>query len=298
MSRQAIGVLGIVIMFVMLALGMPIAFVMALVGFAGTFLLTGFTSGFNALGLIPYATVLNWLWVCIPMFILMGSFAGQAGISRMSFDAANKWLGRLPGGLGMATTVACGAFAACSGSSTAAAVTMANVCIPEMDRHNYDKSFSAGCVAAGGTIGILIPPSINMIVYAQITEVSIGKMFAAGVIPGILEIIVYCLVIWIIATRKPLLAPRAESFPIGQMIRSLAGLVPVIILFGIVMGGIYTGVFTPTEAGGLGAFAAFVMALLMGKLKWKNLTSSWRYPVSPLCWGTLSSGLSCRRWQL
>lgn len=274
MSGEAIGILGIVIMFVMLALGMPIAFVMALVGFVGTFLLTGFTSGFNALGLIPYVTVLNWLWVCIPMFILMGSFAGQAGISRMSFDAANKWLGRLPGGLGMATTVACGAFAACCGSSTAAAVTMANVCIPEMDRHNYDKSFSAGCVAAGGTIGILIPPSINMIVYAQITEVSIGKMFAAGFIPGILEIIVYCLVIWVIARRKPLLAPRAESFPAGQMIRSLAGLVPVIILFGIVMGGIYTGVFTPTEAGGLGAFAAFVMALLAGKLKWKNLTSS------------------------
>ena len=274
MSSEVIAILGILALFILLSFGMPIAFAMALTGFVGTFLLKGITGGFNAMGLIPYATVLNWLWACVPMFILMGSFAGKAGISRMSFDAANKWLGRLPGGLAMATTTACGAFAATCGSSTAAAATMSTVCVPEMDRYNYDKSFSAGCVAAGGTIGILIPPSINMVIYAQLTEVSIGRLFAAGLIPGILEIVIYCLVIWFMAIRKPLLAPRGEIFPIGQMIQSIRGLIPVIILFVIVMGGIYTGVFTPTEAGGLGAFAAFVMAILMGRLNWENLISS------------------------
>ncbi|MFC1906577.1 TRAP transporter large permease [Chloroflexota bacterium] len=261
MSPVAAGVMGIAVLLVLLALGMPVGAVMALIGFVGTIYIIGLDGALGIMGIIPYDAMWSYVLSCTPMFILMGAIILHSGIAKFIYAAAHKWLGHLPGGLGMATVAACGMFAAVSGSSLAAAATMGSVALPEMDRYNYKKSFSTGIVAAGGTIGIMIPPSIIFIIYAVLTEESIGALFMAGLIPGILEVILYIGVIALIMKFRPHYAARAERVPFRDMLTTIPSLWPVFLLFVIVLGGIYFGFFTPTEAGAIGAVGALIISV-------------------------------------
>jgi tripartite ATP-independent transporter DctM subunit len=260
---------------VLLALGMPVGAVMAVLGFAGTIYLIGLGGALGLVGMIPYDDMWSYTLSCVPMFVLMGAIIFHSGIARLLYTAAHKWLGHLSGGLGMATVVACGLFAAVSGSSLAAAATMGNVALPEMDRYDYKKSFSTGIIAAGGTIGILIPPSIIFIIYAVMTEQSIGKLFMAGIIPGILEIIFYMAVIAIIVKLRPHYAAKSDKrAPFREMIGATPGIWPVLVLFLLVIGGIYQGFFTPTEAGAIGAIGALVISVSARWFSRERLLSS------------------------
>ncbi len=261
MSAVTAGVMGIVVLLVLLAMGMPVGAVMALIGFVGTIYIVGLDGALGIMGIIPYDAMWSYILSCTPLFILMGAIILHSGIAKYIYAAAHKWLGHLPGGLGIATVAACGMFAAVSGSSLAAAATMGSVALPEMDRYKYKKSFSTGIVAAGGTLGILIPPSIIFIIYAVLTEESIGALFMAGIIPGILEIILYIAVIAIIMKFRPHYAAKAERVPFRDMLSAVPSLWPVFVLFVVVLGGIYFGFFTPTEAGAIGAVGALIISV-------------------------------------
>ncbi|MFH1647796.1 MAG: TRAP transporter large permease [Chloroflexota bacterium] len=280
MSPTTVGALGFVILLVLLFMGMPVGFVMSLVGFAGFAYLSGFDSALGLLRNVPYSTVASYGLTVVPLFVLMGSFCFYAGLSKDLYDTAHKWLGHLPGGLSMATVGACAGFAAVSGSSIATAITMGTVALPEMKRYNYDPALATGSIAAGGTIGILIPPSIALVVYGIITEVSIGKLFLAGFIPGVLEAVFYIITIYIICRFNPRLGPPAARTSFVQKIVSLKNTWSVLILFLLVIGGIYIGVFSPTEAAGVGAFGAFAIAMIRRKLGWQQFKKSFVETVS------------------
>jgi tripartite ATP-independent transporter DctM subunit len=210
----------------------------------------------------------------VPLFILMGYFAFFSGISHDLYRAANIWLGRLRGGLAMGTVVGCAGFAACCGSSVATGATMAAVALPEMRRYGYADSLSTGSLGAGGTIGILIPPSICFVVYGIITEQSIGKLFLAGIFPGIMEAVFYVLTISLLCRLKPELAPMRSEAPatVKEKLSALGNIWAVVLLFVLVMGGIYGGIFTPTEAGAVGSFGALVLVMVKGRFNRPNLT--------------------------
>ena len=197
MSVEIVGLLGIIIMFILLACRMYIGLAMALVGFLGFWMLTDISTALTLFSTIPYRTGAMFTLTVIPLFVLMGQLAFVSGLSKDIYDTIHKWLGHFPGGLAMATVVGCGGFAAISGSSLATAATMGTVALPEMKKHKYDSSLATGCVAAGGTLGILIPPSIGFIIYGILTENSIGQLFMAGIIPGILLTTLYVLTIFI-----------------------------------------------------------------------------------------------------
>jgi len=274
MSPLIVGLIGFGILFVLMFLGTPIAFAMGLVGFAGFVYLRDFESGLGLLTAVPYSTFASYPLSVVPLFILMGAFCFHAGLSRDLYETVYKWLGQLRGGLAMATVGACAGFAAVSGSSLATAATMGTVALPEMKRFKYDPALATGCIAAGGTIGILIPPSVILIIYGIIAEQSIGKLFLAGFIPGILEAVFYMVTIYIICKRNPLLGPPGPMTSLKEKILSLKNTWIVLLLFVVVLGGLYLGVFTPTEAGGIGAFGAFIFALGRRKLGWQALQDS------------------------
>jgi tripartite ATP-independent transporter DctM subunit len=210
----------------------------------------------------------------IPLFILMGAFAFNAGLSEDLYRTVYKWLGHLRGGLAMATVGACACFAAICGSSLATAATLGSVALPEMKKYKYDPALATGSIAAGGTIGILIPPSVILVIYGIITELSIGKLFLAGFIPGILEAVFYMITISIITSINPNLGPRGPKTTLNEKFIALSKTWEVLFLFLLVIGGIYLGVFTPNEAAGVGAFGAFIFGILRKKLKWKNFKES------------------------
>ena len=269
-----VGFIGIGVLFILLFSRMPIGFVMALVGFAGFAYLTGFGAALGILRIVTYRTFSDYGLSVIPLFILMGSFCFYAGLSKDLYDTVHKWIGQLRGGLAMATVGACAGFAAISGSSLATAATMGTVALPEMKRYKYDDRLATGAVAAGGTIGILIPPSIGLIIYGVITEQSIGKLFLAGFIPGVLEAVFYMVTIYILCTRNPLMGPPGPRTNILQKITSLKDTWIVLALFVLVIGGLYWGIFSPTEAAGVGAFGAFLFGLARRKLGWQAFKGS------------------------
>lgn len=273
MSDPVIGLVGVVALLLLLATGMHIAWVMALVGFLGACYLVGLDSTLSLVGMTPYNQLNSFLLTCLPLFVLMGYFAFHGGISSMLYDAAYKWLGHLPGGLGMATVTACTAFAAVTGSSVATAAAMGTVALPEMKRRGYSDAFATGCVAAGGTVGIMIPPSIPLVVYGMMTEQSIGQLFMAGLLPGILVTVLYMITIAIQLKINPSLAPRVPRAPVREMVGALPKIWPAVILFGLVIGGIYVGLFTPTEAAAVGALGAFILAVARG-MRWKGTVDS------------------------
>lgn len=274
MTPLTVGIIGIGVLLVLLFSRMPIGFVMGLVGFAGFAYLTGFSGGLGVLRTVAYSTFADYNLSVIPLFILMGSFCYFAGLSKDLYDTVHSWIGQLRGGLAMATVGACAGFAAISGSSLATAATMGTVALPEMKRYKYDDRLATGAVAAGGTIGILIPPSVILILYGVITEQSIGKIFLAGFIPGILEAVFYMVTIYILCKHNPLMGPPGPRTSFVDKITSLKDTWIVLALFVLVIGGIYMGVFSPTEAAGVGAFGAFLFGLARRRLGWQAFKSS------------------------
>lgn len=274
MTPLTVGFIGIIILFLFLFLGMPIGIAMGMVGFAGFAYLRGFDSALGMLTTVPYRTFASHTFSVVPLFILMGAFCFHAGLSKDLYNTVYRWLGHLRGGLAIATVGGCAGFAAVSGSSVATAATMGTVALPEMERYGYDPALATGSVAAGGTIGILIPPSVGLIVYGIIAEQSIGRLFLAGFIPGILEAVFYIVTIFILCRINPRLGPPGTRSSWMERIGALKNTWIVLLLFLLVLGGLYFGVFTPTEAAGVGAFGAFIFASGRRKLDWHAFKDS------------------------
>ncbi|MEA3223268.1 MAG: TRAP transporter large permease [Thermodesulfobacteriota bacterium] len=268
MSPTTIGIIGIIVLFVLLFSRMPVGFLMALVGFIGFGYIVSFDASLNLLAKDIFSVFGSYSLTVIPLFVFMGQVAFHSGISSRLFDTAYKFIGHLPGGLAIATIGACAGFSAICGSTNATAATMGAVALPEMKRYNYKPALATGVVAAGGSLGILIPPSVIFIVYGILTEQSIGKLFMAGLLPGILLTILFVLTILIWATLKPDLGPRGPKTSFKEKIVSLSGVFETIIIFILVMGGLFGGIFTPTEAGAIGAFTTLVVAVIRRNLSW------------------------------
>jgi tripartite ATP-independent transporter DctM subunit len=266
--------MGIALMVILIFLRMPVAFVMALIGSLGLCYISGLNVSVANLGIVSYSTVANFNMAVLPLFLLMGNVAGQAGISRDIYRTSYTWFGRVKGGLAMASVVGCGGFAAICGSSAATAAAMGTVALPEMKKFKYDPKLAIGSIAAGGTLGFLIPPSLGFIIYALLTEESIGRLFMAGILPGVLEIILYMITIWYICLRNPDMGPAGPKTSFGEKIISLKGSWSMMVLFLLVMGGIYLGVFTPGEAGAIGAFGAFVIGFARRRLDRSGILDS------------------------
>lgn len=265
-SPTQVAVIGFVVLFALMLLRVPVGMAMGLVGVCGFGYLTGWGPALKLIGQTSMRTVTDYNFGVIPMFMLMGALVTVSGMSRELFRVANAMIGHLRGGLGVATILACGGFAAVCGSSVATAATFSTVAYPEMRRHNYPQSFSTGVIAAGGTLGIIIPPSTVLAVYAILTQQDIGKLFIAGVIPGLLALLMYILTISVIVWVQPQLLPAGEHKPWSERLSSLKEVWGPLALFVFVMVGLYAGLFTPTEAGGVGAMGAFLIGLVRGKL--------------------------------
>lgn len=283
MSPEIVGVLGIVLMLLLMAVGMPIAIAMALPGFFGALYLMGAKASITAMGTIPFNHAHSYILTTIPMFVLMGELIYFSGISQKLFDCFQKWFGQLAGGLAIATVAACTFFAAVCGSSVASAATMGSVALPEMERLGYNRKLATGCIAAGGTLGILIPPSTGFIIYGLLTEESIGKLFVAGIIPGIILALLFMVTVYVMAKINPTLAPAAQKFKVSEKLLATRGIIPVLVLFVIVIGGLYAGIFGTTEAAGVGAIGALLIGLIMRGLSWSKITSSLRDTLRTTC---------------
>jgi tripartite ATP-independent transporter DctM subunit len=260
------GILGFLALFFLLAVRMPIGLAMATVGAAGIAILNSPTAALNNLGSFPYAYSAVFTLSVIPLFVLMGAFASVSGMGSDMYRTAYSFVGHRRGGLAAATIIACAGFAALSGSSIAAAATMGKVSLPEMERYNYSPRLATGSIAAGGTLGILIPPSTVLIVYALLTEQSVGRLFLAGFLPGLLLTILFILTVFAVAVLNPEAAPPGERVPMAERIRTLFGSGALIFVVLIVIGGIYAGVFTVDEAAAVGAGLTFLHALWTRRL--------------------------------
>jgi len=271
MESETIAILGFVALFILLFIRMPVGLTMMLIGTVGIYMIRPVAAIPTLAGEI-FAEAANFPLIIIPLFVLMGNLAGVSGMSRDLYRAANAWLGHMKGGLASATIVGCAGFSALSGSSLAAALTMGRVSLPEMQRYNYDNGLATGAIAAGGTLGILIPPSAGFVIYAILTEESIGRLFLAGVFPGIMLTLLFVTAIWIVVKRDPGKAPQAaDAVPMGERVRALAGAGWIIGIVVLTIGGIYTGVFSAIEAAGIGAALAFVVTIIRRAVSWPNM---------------------------
>ncbi len=266
MSETQIGIVGLLALFALLAIRMPVATSMIVVGFIGTWVLNGAPAALTTLSGETFAIATFFNLSVIPLFVLMGNLAGVSGMSRDLYDAAYAWVGHWRGGLASSTIVGCAGFAALSGSSLASAVTMGRVSLPQMRRFNYDDRLATGCIAAGGTLGILIPPSTGFVIYAILTEESIGRLFMAGVLPGIMLAGLFVLAIYVMTRLRPTLGPAGPAFSLQERLRALRQALPIVGIVAVTIGGIYGGIFTPVEAAGVGAFLALFMALVRRSL--------------------------------
>lgn len=274
MDRDLVALLGFVGMFALMAVRVPIGIAMGIAGVGGFALLSGTTPALNLLANVPLSVLTDYNLIVIPMFILMGAFASHSGMSTELFKAGRAWLGHRRGGLALASIAACGGFSAINGSSVATAATMTQVALPEMRRAGYHPGFSAGLIAAGGTLGIMIPPSVIMVLYGIMTETDITKLFAAGIIPGIMAIGFYSVVVAIVARLRPDTMPSGERLGWGERFASLRPLWAVVVLFVFVLGGIYGGLFTVQEAAGVGAIGTLAIGMLRGRLGWKQIKAA------------------------
>jgi tripartite ATP-independent transporter DctM subunit len=274
MDPTIVGVIWIGVLLILVFAGLPIGFALGSVGFAGLVSLQGFKGAFGVLSSVPYSSVANYLWTTVPLFILMGHFAFTGGLVTDLYSSARKWLGWLPGGLCAATTVGCAGFAAATGSSVACAGTMGKVALPEMTKFGYDTKLSTGTVAASGTLGSLIPPSTFMIIYGMVTETSVGKLFIAGLIPGILSALIYMAMVVGRASINPRLAPRYTDVTWKERLIALRGVIGILIIAITVLGGIYVGVWTPTEAGATGSLSTLLLCVLKRRMTFGKLSES------------------------
>jgi len=274
MSSDAIALLGFVSLFALMLLRVPVGMAMGLVGVAGFGAIVGSGPALKMVGQTSMRTVTDWNFAVVPLFLLMGSFATTSGMSRELFRAANAFVGHLRGGLGIATIAACGGFAAICGSSVATAATFSRVAYPEMRRFGYPQSFATGVIAAGGTLGIMIPPSTVFAVYGLITEQDIGKLFVAGIVPGIIAILMYMATVTIIGYARPGYLPAGQYSSWRERLDSLRDIWATLLLFLFVIGGIYGGLFTATEAAGMGAAGAFLIGIARRRLSRDDILRS------------------------
>lgn len=275
MSNVDIGMAGIAILLVLIALRVPIAISLFVVPFVGIYAMFGWRPALGALKVIPYDFAASWELSSIPMFLLMGYLAYHSGITAGLFEAARVWLARLPGGLAVASIFGASGFAAVTGSSVATAAAMGRIAVPEMLRQGYDPRLATGTVAAAGTIGALIPPSILLILYGIIAEVPINQLFVAGAAVGLLSAAAYIVLVIGWATLYPAVAPRlTETYPLRERLRMLRKVLPALLLALLVFGGLFAGLFTPTEAGAVGAALCTLIAAAQRKLTWYNFRVS------------------------
>ena len=283
MTPTGAGLFGCVLLLTLLAASLPVGFVMLVVGLAGFAIVVSPSAALSMATTDLYTTFSDYNLTTIPLFVLMGQVAFHTGISRGLFTAAYHWMGRLPGGLAMSTIGACTAFGAICGSGPATSATIASVALPEMRRYKYDLQLATGCIAAGGSLGMLIPPSIVFIVYAILTELSIGKLFIAGVVPGLFIAALFCGVIYIQCKRNPELGPPGPAFTLREKVVSLKGVWETLSLFILVMGGMFLGFYTATEAAAIGAAGTMVIGLCKRELTWKKLVQCLNESIRTSC---------------
>jgi C4-dicarboxylate transporter, DctM subunit len=266
MTQEAIAILGFVALFLLMVLRVPIGVAMGIVGVLGFATLASFFPAFNLLAQSPIRVSTDWDLAVVPMFILMGSFATASGMSRELFHVSNVWLGHRRGGLAMATITACAGFSAINGSSVATAATMTQVALPEMKRAGYAPGFATGAIAAGGTLGIMIPPSVMFIIYGALTETDVSKLLVAGILPGIVGTVLYINAVQVMGFLRPEIMPRGERSPWRERILSLRDVWATLLLFIFCIGGMFAGWFTATEAAGMGAGGAFLIGVARRRL--------------------------------
>ncbi len=274
MNGTEIGLIGIAFLMVLFFLGAHIGFSMLLVGFVGYIAMGGLSGAIGNLSVIPFGTMNSYHFAVIPLYLLMGEFVGQSGMGKEAYMAARAWLGQFKGGLAMATIGACGLFAAVSGSSLAGTVVMSRVAYPEMQRYGYSQKLSSAVTACGGTLGILIPPSMGFVTIGILADLSIGKLFMAGIIPGISVVVFYLATIAIMCKINPKLAPNAARTTVREKVGAIRMTWPIAILFILMLWGLYTGKFTATEAASVGAFGALLIALARRQMNGKTIWSS------------------------
>jgi tripartite ATP-independent transporter DctM subunit len=274
MNEVTVGLIVLVILLILFLTGIELGFAMAIMGFLGFAYLVSLPAAFNLLAKDTFDTFANYGFTVIPLFIFMGQIAFNAGIAKKLFDSAHKFMGHIPGGLAIATVAGATVFKAICGSSTATAATFASVAVPEMDRFGYARKLSTGIVATVGTLGVLIPPSVTLIIFGVITEQSIGRLFMAGLIPGLLIAFFFVIIIVGWARMNPAIAPRVPKFGWNERIKSVPAVMWPIIIFLVVIGGLLKGFFTPTEAGSVGTAAVLVFALGQRSLGWKSFMQS------------------------
>jgi len=274
MNPTLVGIIGIALMIVVFMSRMPVAYVMTLVGFLGFSVLISVKGGLILLSRNIYESFSSYGLTTIPLFVLMGQFAFNSGISKRLYDTAYRYLGHTRGGLAITTVAACTAFGAICGSSPATAATMATVGLPEMKRYRYADELATGAVASGGGLGMIMPPSVVLIVYGVLTEQSIGALFVAGIVPAILIAVLFCVAIFVWCRCAPEQGPPGEKFTWAQKLKALTGLADTLAVFFLVMGGLFWGFFTPTEAAGVGAFGVLVISLIRRQLTWNGFVKS------------------------
>ncbi len=281
MNATVVALLGIAIMVLLIFLGMNVGISMLLVGVAGYAIVVGdWEIALSRLGTVPFTTMSTYSFVVIPLFVVMGEFTLESGMGKGLYDCCERWLGRFRGGLNLATIVSNGVFGAICGSSSAAVATIGKLSLPETRRYQYDDAFSAATSAAGGTLSWLIPPSTGFIVYGLTAgNISVGQLFASGIVPGIILMLAYMLTSSIVCRLRPAMAPRGQNYPMSEKVRSLLGLIPIVVLFVIVLGGMFSGLFSYTEAAAIGALLSILYTALVRKLTWKGF---WRRMLSSL----------------
>lgn len=281
MSNELIGLIGIILTLVLMLLRVSVGLTLMLVGFFGLAVLNTWDSALAQLSSSAYATANNYGLSVLPLFILMGMFISNTGLGHDLFRAVDRWIGPLRGGLAIATIGASSIFSSISGSANATTATLARICIPEMERYKYKTPFASAAVAAGGTLGALIPPSVLLIIYGALTSEPIGQLLIAGIIPGLSMALLFMLLIYFQVRLNPELAPqRVEKVSLSEKIASLKSVWPFLLIFIVSIGGIYQGFFTPTEAGGVGAFSALVVALIMRRITFKQIVASLQETMS------------------
>jgi len=283
LNPATVGLIGVLLLIIFFLLRMPVAFAMMLVGFVGFGFLTSPAAALGLLGRDIYDTFSSYPLSVIPMFILMGTFAFAAGISQRLYKTAYTWIGHRRGGLTVATVFACAGFGAICGSSTATAATMGKIALPEMKKYNYDDTLATGTVAAAGTLGILIPPSTVLIVYGILTEQSIGKLFVAGVLPGILLSILFAATVAILCFRNPSIAPPGEPTTWKEKLIAFSGIFEALLLFLLAIGGLFLGWFSPTQAGAIGAGGALLIGLVRRQLSWETFFDAGKAALRTSC---------------
>jgi C4-dicarboxylate transporter, DctM subunit len=274
MTPLVVGYIGLAILILLLFSGLHIGIVMGVIGFLGMAYLNGWDAGLGVMKTVPFSSFASYDFSVIPLFLLMGEFCFHANISDDLYIAAHKIMGKVRGGLAIATIGACAAFSAVSGSSVATAATMSKVALPEMKRYGYDMALATGTLAAGGTLGILIPPSVVLVTYGILTSQSIGKLFLAGFVPGIMQAILFMIVIYYVCWRNPSMGPSGPGSSLIEKIKALKGTWIVVLLFLIVIGGIYFGIFNANEGAGIGAMGALIFAVARKRLGWKQYKES------------------------